>query len=138
MGIAEAVVEDAEGVQVRLVGSLHRGEQILGRTALLLGAQHGRGAVGVVAAEITDLVSAQGLEAAPDVGLDVLGQVSDVEIRVDVRQRTRHQDPSTRHRFSSLFFFYSAIQPGRARSTDRTGTPGPEWIAVPASANARG
>jgi len=98
--MAEAVIEDAEGVQIRFVGALHFGEQILGRPAFFLRSQHRRGAMSIVAAEITDLVAAQALEAAPDVGLDVLGQMADMEIRVDVGQRARHQDPSTRHRFS--------------------------------------
>jgi hypothetical protein len=58
-----------------------------GRDALGLGAQHDRGAVGVVGADEVDLVSLQALEAHPDVGLHVLHEVADVKRTVCVRQR---------------------------------------------------
>ena len=57
------------------------------RDALALGLQHDRRAVRVVGAHEVDLVPLHPLEAHPDVGLDVLHDVADVERSVRVRQR---------------------------------------------------
>ena len=58
----------------------------------LLGEQHGAGAVGVIGADVEALVATQLLEAHPDVGLDVLQQVPQVNWAVDVRQGAGDQD----------------------------------------------
>ena len=59
----------------------------LRRLAGLLGGDHDRRAVRVVGADEVHLVAAHALEAHPDVGLDVLHHVADVERRVGVGQR---------------------------------------------------
>jgi len=64
--------------------------------ALVPSADHGRRAVGVVAAEAPHLVPAHALEARPDVGLNVLHQVSQVDVAVDVGQGVGDED-LTRH-----------------------------------------
>ena len=71
-------------------------DQLLGADALLLGPQHDRGAMGVVGADVVHLVAAQSLEAHPDVGLDVLDQMAEVDGAVGVRQGGRDED-AARH-----------------------------------------
>ncbi len=64
------------------------------------GANHDRRAVRVVGTDIDAAIAAQLLETHPDVGLDVLDQVPDVDRAVGVGQGTGDQD-LTCHQFSS-------------------------------------
>ena len=66
-----------------------RRDQRLRRHALGLGLEHDRRAVRVVGADEMHLVALHPLEAHPDVGLDVLHDVADVE-----RRRSRTAAPS--------------------------------------------
>ncbi len=75
----------------RMLG-MDAGDQLFGRDALLLGAQHDRRAVGVVGADIPALVAAHLLEAGPDVGLDVLDQVAEVDRAVGIGQGAGDED----------------------------------------------
>ena len=56
--------------------------------------EHDRRAVRVVGADEVHLVALHALEAHPDVGLDVLHDVADVERAVGVRQRRRDEQPA--------------------------------------------
>ena len=67
-------------------------DELLGRDALLLGAQHDRGAVGVVGAHVVDAVALHLLEPHPYVGLDVLDQVAEVDRAVGVGQGGGDED----------------------------------------------
>ena len=89
MVVVEGDVEAGEVARVFLV---HPGDQGFGRDALLVGAQHDRGAVGVVGADIPAFVAAHLLEAHPDVGLDVLDEVAEVDGAVSVGQGTGDED----------------------------------------------
>ena len=94
---APVVIEDhVEVREVALVGGVHLLEECLGGAVLLLGTQHGGGAVGVVRAEEAHLVTPHALEAHPDVGLDVLDHVAEVDVPVGVGQGAGNQD-LTRH-----------------------------------------
>ena len=86
VGRAVVVEVDQEAVEVGLVFLPHPGDELLRRDAFLVGAQHDRGAVGVVGADVVDLVAPQLLEPHPDVGLDVLDQVAEVDAAVGVGQ----------------------------------------------------
>ena len=86
MGAAVVVELDAEAGEVALVRLCHLGDQLLLAAPLLPGADHDRRAVGVVGTEVDAAVPAQLLEAHPDVGLEVLDQVADVDVAVGVRQ----------------------------------------------------
>jgi hypothetical protein len=81
MPVVEAEVE---AVEVLLAAGGDLGDERLGRLARLLGRDHDRRAVRVVGADEVHLVALHALEAHPDVGLDVLHDVADVEIRVGV------------------------------------------------------
>ena len=61
-------------------------DQLLGRDALRLGLEHDRRAVRVARADVQAVVPAHALEAHPDVGLDVLDDVAEVQRAVGVRQ----------------------------------------------------
>lgn len=63
------------------------GDELLRRHALLLGIEHDRGTVGVVARDKVHFVAAHTLESHPDICLDVLHHVANVEWAVGVRQR---------------------------------------------------
>ena len=98
VGAPEMIVDDAKGVQVGDVRGPHLVEQRLRGAALALGPQHGRRPVRVVAAEITDLVSAQALEPQPEIRLQRLDQIAEMDPRIHVGQRARDQDLSGLHR----------------------------------------
>jgi hypothetical protein len=67
-----------------------RDQRLRGHT-LGLGLQHDRRAVRVVGADEVHRVALHPLEAHPDVGLDVLHDVADVERAVRVRERRRDE-----------------------------------------------
>jgi hypothetical protein len=86
------VVADAEALVVALVAFQHAPDELFGRHAFGLGAQHDRRAVAVVGTHEIDLVALQPLEANPDVGLHVVHQVADVQRSVGVGQRRRDEN----------------------------------------------
>ena len=71
---------------------LHLGDQRLFADALLPGADHDRRAVRVVGADVDAAVADELLEAHPNVGLDVLDQVADVDVAVGVGQGGGDED----------------------------------------------
>ncbi len=70
------------------------GDELLGRLARLFRRQHDRRAVRVVGADEMHLVALHALEAHPDVGLDVLHDVADVERPVGVGQGRGDEEPA--------------------------------------------
>ena len=66
--------------------------QLLRRHPFGLGLEHDGRAVRVVGADEVQLVALHALEAHPDVGLDVLHDVADVERAVGVRERGGDED----------------------------------------------
>ncbi len=74
------------------MGLLHLGDQLLLADALLPGADHDRRAVRVVGADVDAPLPAELLEADPDVGLEVLDQVADVDVAVGVGQGGGDED----------------------------------------------
>ena len=87
------VVEaDAEGGEVGLMLLGDAGDELLGRDALLARAQHDRRAVGVVGADVPAVVTAHLLEPRPDVGLDVLDQMTDVDRTIGIGEGAGDED----------------------------------------------
>ena len=86
VGRAVVVEFDQEAVEIRLVLAPYPGDKLLRGDALLVGAQHDRRAMGVVGADVMHLMPAHLLEAHPDIGLDVLDQMAEVDAAVGVRQ----------------------------------------------------
>ena len=92
VGGVVVVVADVEALEVRLVLAPQPLDQRLGGHALAFGEQHGRRAVRVVGTHVDALVAHHALEPHPDVRLDVLEQVSEMDRAVGVRQRTGDKD----------------------------------------------
>ncbi len=86
IGGAPVVERDVEAVQVLRAAGGDLGDEGLRRLALLLGRDHDRCAVRVVRAHEVHLGAVHALEPHPDVGLDVLHHVPDVEGRIGVGQ----------------------------------------------------
>ena len=72
--------------KVARVFGVHARNQLFRGDAFLLRAQHDGRAVGVVCAHVPALVTTQPLKAHPDVGLDVLNEVADMDRAVGVGQ----------------------------------------------------
>ncbi len=86
------VKADAELGEVGLVLVTHTLDQLLGGDTFLLGTQHDGGAVGVIGAHVMAFVATAFLEAYPDVGLDVLKQVTQVDRPIGIGQGTGNQN----------------------------------------------
>ena len=86
VGRVPVVEADVKAVEIGLAAGGDLGHEGLRRLARLLGRDHDRRAVGIVGADEVHLVALHALEAHPDVGLDVLHHVADVERRVGVGQ----------------------------------------------------
>ncbi len=90
---AVPVVEgDVEAVEVFLAPGGDLGDEGLRRLAGLLRRDHDRRAMRIVGTDEIHLGAHQPLETHPDVGLDVLHHVADVERRVGVGQRGRDEE----------------------------------------------
>jgi len=86
VGAVPVVKLDVKAVQIGLAASGDVGHKLLRRDARLLGGNHDGCAVCVVRAHKINLVALHSLETHPDVGLDVLHDVADVEVAVGVGQ----------------------------------------------------
>ena len=113
---AAVVVElDIERGEVALVGLLHLGDEFLFADAGLPGADHHRRAVRVVGTHVHAAVADQLLEPHPDVGLDVLDQMADVDVAIGVGQGRGDEDSTHRFQINVIFrrFQQSAARPNR-------------------------
>ena len=86
VGRVPVVERDVEALEVLRALGGYPGDQLLRRDALGLSLEHDRRAVCVVGADEVHLVALHPLEPNPDVGLDVLHDVADVERSVGVGQ----------------------------------------------------
>ena len=92
MGAVVIVEADVEAGEVAEVLAMHALDQLFRGDAFLLGAQHDRRAVRVVGADVPAFVAGHLLVADPDVGLDVLDQVAEVDRAVGVGQGGRDEN----------------------------------------------
>ncbi|MNV17558.1 hypothetical protein D3C71_1083510 [compost metagenome] len=76
----------AERGKVTFVTGLDVGDEGFRRHAGLLGGQHDRRAMGVIGADVPDLLAHQPARAHPDIGLDVANQVTQVQRAVGIGQ----------------------------------------------------
>ena len=86
------VEADVEPGQVAFVVGLHLGDQLFLAAALLTRANHRGRAMRVVGAHVHAAIADELLEAHPDIGLNRLKQIPNVDIRVDVGQRRGDKD----------------------------------------------
>ena len=95
---AAVVVElDVEAGEILDVGFPHLGDQFLLADFLLPGADHDRRAVRVVGADINAAPPAKFLEANPNIGLQILHEVAQVDVAVGVRQGIGDENATIRH-----------------------------------------
>ncbi len=113
--IVEADIERREIPGVLLV---HPAHQLLGSDPLLPGADHHRSAVGIVRAHVIAFVAAHALEPHPDVGLDVLHHMPQMDASVRIRKRTGHQDLTYRAHRAAFLSNSNPYHP--SRSSTRT------------------
>ena len=97
VGAVPVVKTDVKAIQIRLAPGGDISHKLLRCFARLLGGNHDRCAVGVVGADKVHLVALHPLKAHPDIGLDVLHDVTDVEIAVGVRERGGDEKLAHRH-----------------------------------------
>ncbi len=92
--ISRMPVIETEVEAVEVAGPIGRNtrDQLLGRDPLGFGLEHDGRAVGVVGADEVQLVALHSLEAHPDVRLDVLHDVPDVERAIGVGERRGDED----------------------------------------------
>ena len=95
------VEADEEAGKVAGVFAMHTLDQLFRRDAFLFSAQHDRRAVRVVGADVPAFVAGHLLEAYPDVGLDVLDQMAEVDGAVGIGQGGGDENLA-RHGLASL------------------------------------
>jgi hypothetical protein len=88
IGATIVIKLDVKSSEVTLMGLVHCLNQCFFAPALLAGSNHDRGAMGIVSADIDTAVAAKFLKPDPDVSLDVLHQVPDVNRTICVGQGT--------------------------------------------------
>src|SRR5262249_19396295 len=81
-----------ERSKVAFMRLLHSSDEFFFADASLASADHDRGAVRVVGAHINTPIADQLLEANPDIGLDVLHQMANVDIAISVGQGGSDED----------------------------------------------
>ena len=111
--VVELDLEPGEVLDVRLAHPL---EQLLLRNAFALRPDHDRRAVGVVGTDIDAAVAAELLEPHPNVGLDVLDQVADMDMPVGVGQGAGDEDLALSHVFSGQTICRPGAGPPVARN----------------------
>ena len=94
MRAVEIIVRYVKAGEIRRVRGAHRFAPLLGRHALFLRLEHGRRAVRIFGTHVDALIAHETLEPHPDVRLDVLEQVTEVNRAVRVRQCAGNEDPS--------------------------------------------
>ncbi|MNB92830.1 hypothetical protein D3C75_399420 [compost metagenome] len=73
------IVADVKAGKIGLMLLTHFGDHLLRRNPQLLGFQHDRRAVGVVRADKVNLMAAHSLVTDPDISLDMLQHVAEVD-----------------------------------------------------------
>ncbi len=86
------VIADIKASEIGLVLLAHLTDHLLRGNAKLLSFQHDWRAVGIVGADEVDVVAAHSLVTDPDISLDVLQHMAEVDGAVCVRQRARYQN----------------------------------------------
>ena len=92
MGGMEVVEANLETGVIAFVFGMDAVDQLFRGSTLAVRAQHDGRAVGIVGADVQAVVAAQLLEAHPDIGLDRLQQVPDMDRTVRVWQCARNKD----------------------------------------------
>ena len=96
------VVADRKIPEICLVFGINDLDHFLGRGAKLLGTQHGASAMGIVSTDIDAFMTAHALESHPDICLDVLHEMAEVNRAVCVGQGAGDEDSTLVHDIACL------------------------------------
>ena len=91
VGRAPVVEADMKAIQMLLPARRDARDEFLRRDICLLGSDHDRRAMRIVGADEMHLMALHALIADPDIGLDVLHDVADMEGRIGVGQGSGHE-----------------------------------------------
>ena len=80
------VETDVKAGKVALVFGLYCSDLLFGRHTILLGFQHDGGAVGIIGTNVVALVPHRALETYPNIGLDVLNKVAQMNRTIGIRK----------------------------------------------------
>ena len=116
IGRVPVVEADVEAVEVARPRGAHVGDELLRRLTGPLGRDHDRRAVRVLGADEVHGVAAHLLESHPDVGLDVLHDVADVERAVGVGQGGGDKEAAAGHGFKAPMCEVPRVRSRRAVS----------------------
>ena len=78
--------------KIHIVFGMYLGNQLFRRNALFFSAQHDGGAMRVIGTDIMHGMALHFLETHPDIGLDILHQMPEVNAAVGIRQGGSNQD----------------------------------------------
>ncbi len=92
VGASVMVERNIETSEVPFVRLLHVGDQFHFASPFLASSNHDRGAMRVVSTNVDAPSSVQALIAHPDIGLNVLDQVAQMDLPVGVGQSGSHQE----------------------------------------------
>lgn len=94
VGAAVMIEFDIKTSEISLVNFAHQSDQLFFAATLLAGPNHDCGSVRIVGADVDAAIATKLLEADPNVGLNVLHQMTDMDRTVGVGQSTGDQDLS--------------------------------------------
>ena len=101
IGAAVVIKGDIEAREIALVTGLHFSDHFNFAAAFAARSQHDRSAVGVVGTDKNAAVAEQFLKPHPNIGLDVLDQMPDVNRTIGVGQCSGNEYFASRHRIQS-------------------------------------
>ena len=85
------IVADIKPGKISLMFLTHLANHLLRRDAKLLGLKHNRRAVGIVGADEVDVVAAHSLVTNPDISLDMLQHVAEVDRAIRIGKGAGYQ-----------------------------------------------
>jgi hypothetical protein len=86
VGAVPVIKRNVETIQVLLTARRDVGDELLGCQASFFGGDHDGRAVGIVSTHKVDRMALHALVAHPNIGLDVLHHVPDVEVAIGIGQ----------------------------------------------------
>ena len=101
MGTAVVIELNLEAVEVFHMGGVHRGDESFFLNAFGTGTEHDRGSVSIVGTDVDTVISTQFLKPCPDVGLDVLDKMTEMDMSIGVRQCSSNENLASQNRMET-------------------------------------
>jgi hypothetical protein len=74
------------------MSGVHIRDECLFFATLGSGTEHNGGAVGIVGTDVNAVIASQFLEAHPNVGLNVLDEMTDMDVSIGIRERSGNEN----------------------------------------------